>query len=172
MVNNLSIKSVANAFLQRSFEEQNFVTPMKLQKLTFLACGYYLAATGHSLITLPNERFKAWSYGPVSPCLYNEFKEFGGEIITREATELIIHQDGEMYYIPVPPANNDPTLKRIIDYVWNTYKSWTAFQLSDLSHQSGWAWERVRLANPNCNNLDIPDDYILKDFKPFVIRKD
>ncbi|QHJ76282.1 MAG: hypothetical protein [Caudoviricetes sp.] len=173
-MNNLSIKGVANAFLHRSFNEKNFVTPMKLQKLTFLAYGYYLTAieklgeTEKPLITERMERFQAWPYGPVSPCLYDEFKEFGGNVITRVAT-YPTPQNGRINYTPVPSADdNDPLLKLIIDYVWTTYKSWNAYQLSELSHQSGWAWERIRQAFPGFQNTDIPDSYIREDFKPLV----
>jgi uncharacterized phage-associated protein len=78
--------AVANRFLQLSFAEKRPIDHMKLQKLVFFAHGYYLAASkleAGDPVPLVDEYFEAWPYGPVSPRLYEEFKEFGRREITR-----------------------------------------------------------------------------------------
>ena len=63
-----SAKAIANAFLQRAFNEKKAIGQLKLQKLVYIAHGYYLALTGGN--PLVNEPFEAWDYGPVNRTLY------------------------------------------------------------------------------------------------------
>lgn len=54
---------------------QESLTPMKLQKLCYYAQGIYMATQdGEPLF---EEDFEAWTYGPVIPALYDEYKEYG-----------------------------------------------------------------------------------------------
>ncbi|MFT8522714.1 Panacea domain-containing protein [Gluconobacter oxydans] len=161
------IKGVANAFLRRSFDDDISVSPMKLQKLIFLAHGYYLAATGKPLV---EESFEAWPYGPVSEPLYQEFKSFGGEKIKEFASELSFDNEKELEYATVPPPNEEAA-RKVISFVWKKYHSWSARALSDLSHKEGWAWERTREENPGSRSIEIPNDYIKSDFLPLVSKK-
>ncbi len=161
------VKGVANAFLRRSFDDDVPVTPMKLQKLIFLAHGYHLAARNEPLI---EESFQAWPYGPVSEVLYQEFKNFGGGQIKELAEEVSFTDADEFEYMPVP-APSDEAARKVISFVWKRYNSWTARELSDLSHKEGWAWDRVRDASPGGRSVEIPDDYIKADFMPLVKKK-
>ncbi|MBV1825742.1 Panacea domain-containing protein [Komagataeibacter oboediens] len=164
------VKGVANAFLRRSFDDQQLVTHMKLQKLVYLAHGYHLAKTGNPLVC---EGFEAWPYGPVSSELYNEFKCFKGAPINQEATEIEVScGDDEDTYVEVPvpvrAADHDPDVKKVIDFVWKVYGSWKATELSDLTHKPGWAWEKARKIN---RTSQISNDDIKKDFLPFIKTK-
>lgn len=159
--------AVANAFLERSFDDGKSISPMKLQKLVFLAHGYYLGAKGQPLV---EEEFQAWPYGPVSQSLYREFKQFGGGPITQLGTEVCFTDDEEFDYRPVATPE-DEFAQRVISFVWDKYKDWKATELSDLSHQSGWAWERVRKRNPGQRSIDIPNLDIKTDFESLVTKK-
>src|SRR5947209_3400405 len=75
-------KAIANYFLDLAEAEAKSLTPMKLQKLVYYAHGWHLALTGRPLL---DEEIQAWSFGPVIRSLYNEFREFGAEPITRRA---------------------------------------------------------------------------------------
>ena len=59
---------------------QESPTPMKLQKLCYYAQGIYMA-NGELLF---EEDFQAWTYGPVIPALYDEYKEYGWRSIPDE----------------------------------------------------------------------------------------
>lgn len=157
-------KGIANAFLQRSFNGREKIEPMKLQKLVYLAHGYYLAATkGNPLI---NEAFEAWKYGPVVPSLYHEFKHCGAQPISELATEV----DFEKFdFEPVAAPESDKLVRDVIDFVWDTYKGWSGLKLSDLSHKPGWAWERTRTKHTiNLLNQDIDNQEIFSDFRALV----
>lgn len=52
----------------------------ELQKLLYLAQGFYLARTGEPLFT---EDFQAWRHGPVHSGIYHRFKNYGYHSINR-----------------------------------------------------------------------------------------
>jgi uncharacterized phage-associated protein len=64
MFGNYPIEAIANSILDECEKRGIRLTPMKLQKLLYLAHGYYVAITGQPLI---DEDFEAWKYGPVAP---------------------------------------------------------------------------------------------------------
>lgn len=152
-----SVKSIANAFLNRAALEGKKLTHLKLQKLMYYAVGYYLAAYGEPLV---DARFEAWDYGPVLPELYQEFREFRNRPITQLANDLD-WDTGEM--VPVPIPSGDKRVDHVVDYVWRTYSPYSALQLSDMTHNPGTPWEKTRKDNPGIRGVDIPDE-LLKDY--------
>lgn len=160
-------KAIANAFLQRAFNDKKSIGHMKLQKLVFLAHGYHLASTGG--IPLVNEPFEAWDYGPVCRSLYQEFREFGRQSINRLATE--VDWDAEVD-VPVAAPGDDKNAAKVIDFVYRAYADRSAFVLSDLTHKSGWAWDKTRQLDPfQLKNKDIDNNLIKVDFEPYMKRK-
>ena len=161
-----SPKSIANGLLQRAFNAKHPTSQLKLQKLSFLSHGYYLAFTDVPLI---NELFEAWDYGPVCRDLYQEFREFGREPITRLATDVDWDTSS---VLPVPEPADDPVASKVMDYVTKTYGNVSPFALSELSHKEGWAWDRARKSDKfKLKNIDISNDYIKEDFLPFIKKK-
>ena len=75
MVNALN---VANNILNKGFSENIDITPMKLQKLTYLVYKKYYQDTKKPLFSEP---FEVWKYGPVVRSLYDEFKKYKGNAI-------------------------------------------------------------------------------------------
>ena len=167
----MSVKGLANAFLQRGFNDEILITHMKLQKLSYLGYGYFLAVTGGNHILIPDkyEKFYAWRYGPVSPVLYDEFKEFGSKYITREAKEKT-YLNGKCYEIVTPSVDeyHDSRITEVINQVWRIYRTWTAHELSALTHQPGLAWDRVMQENGFDSSPLIPDQAIMQDFEAMV----
>lgn len=82
---------------------------MQLQKLVFLAHGYYLASTRG--VPLVDEPFEAWDYGPVCRNLYYEFRDFGRQPINRLATEVDWDAETE---IPVAAPSDDREANRVL----------------------------------------------------------
>ena len=160
-------KAIANAFLQRAFNDKKACGHLKLQKLVYLSHGYYLALTGG--VPLVNEPFEAWDYGPVCRSLYVEFRDHGKAPIDRLATE--VDWDAEQF-LPVPAPTSDATVNKVVDFVYTTYIDRSAFALSDLTHQPGWAWDKTRKADKfGLRNVDIPNDMIAEDFKSHIKPK-
>lgn len=160
-------KAIANAFLQRAFNDKKVVGQLKLQKLVYLAHGYYLALTNGT--PLVDEAFEAWDYGPVCRTLYYEFRDAGRDPLRRLATDLDWEADGEA---PVPAPTDDSNVNRVINFVYSTYIDRSPFALSDLTHKTGWAWDRTRQADTyHLKNKDIDNNWIADDFKPHMKSK-
>lgn len=147
------VRVVANRFLELAERDHVFLTPLKLQKLVYLAHGWSLVLRGKPLI---NQRIEAWRYGPVIPTLYHEFKEFRGSAIQRKANTTDELQ----------PLSTEAT--RLIDAVWGKYKSYSATQLSALTHEPGSAWDlTIQELSPLLFGPTpvIPDDLIAEEFQ-------
>jgi hypothetical protein len=81
---------------------------MKLQKLIYLAHGYYFAVTGCPLV---GEQFEAWQFGPVSPTIYHEFNRFSSSALKKgvRATRTVFCDDGSVEYVePLFPGEAPP----------------------------------------------------------------
>ena len=68
-VGKYSIFDIANWFLNK-----NNMTQKKLQKLCYYAQAWYYALKDKRLM---RSDFQAWVHGPVSPALYERFRDFG-----------------------------------------------------------------------------------------------
>lgn len=149
--------TVANYFLDLAEEEGKQLTPMQVQKLVYFAYGWYLALTGQILV---EEQVEAWPYGPVFPRLYYALKQYGGGPI-----------EGR---VPNPDSNSVTAIsesdKRILRRVWDVYGSWSAVQLSQLTHLPDGPWYNTRRQSLDRIGTDIPDsdirEYFLKKAHP------
>ena len=107
-----SVLEIANWFLSKE--------PMahkKLQKLCYYAQAWFITLKN---IRLCDAVFEAWVHGPVSPVLYERFKEFGYSTI-RIADNYI-------------PAIVESDIE-LLESVWQTYGGHTGNALEALSHK-------------------------------------
>ncbi len=141
---------VANALIEIAGEEGKKITPLQLQKLTYIAHGWNLAIYDEPLL---NESVRAWKYGPVIPSLYQEFKRFGDNPIDEAAQVLI---DDILFPAPLP---TDSDTNALLKKIWEVYGGLTAYQLSNLTHQSGTPWDKVSRKGTHINK-EIPDNVI------------
>ncbi|MDX6806441.1 Panacea domain-containing protein [Terrihabitans rhizophilus] len=158
-------KAVANAILEKSFQEKKPVSPLKLQKLLYYAHGYYSAAAGVPLIDQP---FEAWEYGPVVPSLYREFRHCGNSPINSLASDYSWELED---FCPVPPVSDDRKMRRVIDFVWEAYGDYSPIELSEMTHQPDSPWDRTRKKNKGIKNADISQEMIEAYFSPLVNKK-
>ncbi|MGA8142178.1 MAG: type II toxin-antitoxin system antitoxin SocA domain-containing protein, partial [Desulfobaccales bacterium] len=71
----ISCVDVAKYFLSLTDEESGeLISNLKLQKLVYYAQGFHLVFYDTPLFS---ERIEAWTYGPVVPDLYHEYKSHG-----------------------------------------------------------------------------------------------
>ena len=113
---------ISNWFLnenrkQMNFEDSEFISNLKLQKLLYYAQGCYLAKKDESLI---KEDFLAWEHGPVIRKIYDKFRTFGSTGI----------QYGEGYN-----DNLDEYTKVLLKKVYNRIGQYTEWKLRDITHQ-------------------------------------
>jgi uncharacterized phage-associated protein len=117
--------AVANYFVQKSINEQKPISPMKVQKLVYIAHGWHLAVTEEPLI---DDKVGAWPFGPVIGSIYKAFSQYA-----RRAIDRVI--DGNDL---VSPSEDTIT---ILDTVWEKYKNFSATELSNMTHQEGSPWQ-------------------------------
>ncbi len=136
--------AVANEFIKLARQAGKPVSPMKLQKLVYLAHGWHLAFAGRPLL---NEPVEAWQFGPVIPSLYHSLKNYGKTDIADLLTDpwdLYLGQSGQEYSIDdgLDPEEN-ALAKRIIKRIWDVYGGFSAVQLSNLTHNEDAPWSQT-----------------------------
>jgi uncharacterized phage-associated protein len=150
----LEVEDVAKTFVQLdALREDADVTPMKLQKLLYLAQANYLASTGRRLF---NEPVEAYKHGPV---VYRAWKMFPGN-------QIIATQDASSY----SDASALPEdVEAFIGQVWERYKDLSAAALRRLTHhQEPWTRNYVE----DAYRPEIPDADMVEFFRDKVPAKD
>lgn len=122
--------NVANNILERGFAENIDITPMKLQKLTYLVYKKYYQDTDRILF---QDRFEVWKYGPVVRSIYDAFKEYRGNAIKEYHKEA----DGSVFIVNEDASS---TFKTAINTIWDKYKLYDGIPLSAMTHKEGSAW--------------------------------
>jgi uncharacterized phage-associated protein len=120
----------------------------KIQKLTYIAYGVYLAATGDRLI---DEHPQAWPYGPVFPTTRRN--------LLRVDLNSICLDDPDLQEI-----STDKEACSLVALVYNTFGKWTAFALSEWSHKEGSPWEKTVSTQGFKWGGKIKDEYIKSYF--------
>ncbi len=126
--------SIANAFLDLAKEHGGEITPMKMQKLVYIAHGWRLAISDEKLIS---DRIEAWEYGPVIPPLYGVFKKYGRQSIKEHAKIVVNDVD-----IVAPPPR-DESVRSLLNTIWLTYGRLDGLQLSSITHKEDTPWEKT-----------------------------
>jgi uncharacterized phage-associated protein len=153
-----STSLVANAFLYKARQSGVQVSHMKLQKLVFFIHAWSLASTGASYV---DERPEAWPYGPVFGSLYHELKSFGSRDIDSYLMQMNSETGERQALIPV---FSDGAFWGLLDQVWNRYGSFSALQLSALTHESGGPWEQARQTHVGW----LPDEVVRDYYRPQI----
>ena len=135
--------AVANFFINKAKSEDDSITLMKLSKLVYIAHGWSLALLGEPLI---KESIEAWKFGPVIESLYHEFKRFGNRPIDLLAVEDEIQ---------------DKHILKLLNKIWDGYKEYSAYELSNWTHITNSPWDQVY--SPGERNKVI-DNGIIKDY--------
>ncbi len=151
-------KAVANHFLDLAESENEAISPMKIQKLVYIAHGWYLALTEKPLL---DEYVQAWKYGPVIPTLFHEFKRFGREAITEPATDF----DPRNNTFAKTIMSDDKYVKAILEKVYEVYGDFTAIQLSNLTHQPDTPWAETWAKSEGTRNVNIENELIKGHFQ-------
>lgn len=155
--------SIANYFIQKSFDTGVEITPMKVLKLVYIAHGWNLGLNGTPLI---NEAVQAWKYGPVVESIYKEFRTYGSSQITTLGTYFAIESFSDI--TPVLTDNNNSIL---LDKVWEVYKNYNGLQLSALTHQPGTPWDIVwnKMNANRATALIISNEIIKAHYKAKIL---
>lgn len=131
-VGKYSIFDVANWFLSKES-----MTHKKLQKLCYYAQAWCYALKRYKLT---DTTFEAWVHGPVSPALYERFKDFGYDTI-------------RMCGNFKPPFDGEDL--ELLESVWATYGDHTGNALEALSH-SELPWKAARQGYAKNERCSVP----------------
>ncbi|MDO5140703.1 MAG: DUF4065 domain-containing protein [Eubacteriales bacterium] len=131
-----SVYDVANWFLLKGN-----MTHKKLQKLCYYAQAWCYALKNYRLV---DSDFQAWVHGPVSPALYERFRDFGYEVIHAYVSQKVFFDEED---------------EALLNDVWDTYGDKTGNALEMLSHTE-YPWIEARRgysANERCNVIISPE---------------
>lgn len=127
---------------QAEQEIGDLMTNLRLQKLLYFAQGWHLARYGRPLF---DAEFKAWTYGPVVPSIYSQYKD----------------QKNQGILCPNPPADDaftDDEYALLLD-VAREYNNLSTARLVNLSHDAKGPWAQVP------QSFTIPQAEIQEYFK-------
>jgi len=128
----------------------------KIQKLTYIAYGSFLAIFDERLI---DEHPQAWPYGPVFPTTRVN-------LLKTDLNSISLEDDD------IQEISSDKDVVLLIDNIYRTFGSWPAFSLSEWSHKEGSPWEKT-VSSKNFRWGDrINDDYIKSYFTKIIVYKD
>jgi len=144
-----NVEDIAEWFLnknriQMNFEDSEYITNLKLQKLLYYAQGYFLAKEDTSLF---EEDILAWEHGPVVRKIYDKYKNNGSNGIK---------YDNDF------KAEIDSETERILEEVYNDYGQYTAWKLRNMTHEEE-PWKNT------LRNEVISKDKIKDYFKKKVV---
>ena len=158
-----SAKAVGNYFLDRY--RGHGITPLKLQKLVYLAHGWNFVFRPNVPL-IEDEHAEAWRYGPVFPSLYYEFRDLGRQPISRLATELELDpKDMKTVLTRVPRIpETDGVIHHFLGEIWRIYGGYSGVQLSELCHKPQSPWYTTRAQNPTLRNANIDNELIRRHY--------
>ena len=124
-------------------------TPMHVLKIVYLCHGWMLGINGEPLI---NEPVEAWTYGPVIPTVYHQYKKYGGGPVRAKPFD---RREGL-----------NPVMNELINSIESVYRSCTASQLSALTHQPETPWD-ITVRKSGIGSV-IPDDLIEEHYQKLL----
>ncbi|HFR5302679.1 TPA: Panacea domain-containing protein [Streptococcus equi subsp. zooepidemicus] len=133
-----SVYSIADWFLSK-----DSLTPKKIQKLSYYFEAWANALYGKSLIN--DTQFEAWVHGPVSPELYNKYREYKWQEVPQKEVDQNIYEKDAL---------------ELLESVWLTYGDKSANELEALTHsEEPWKKARVGLSETEVSNniIDVED---------------
>lgn len=150
------VRAIANWFIDRASRDNEEMTAMRLQKLTYIAHGWSLAFDE----PLVHEAVEAWQWGPVFRTVYREFREFGSNPINRLATAFegstLLEREINIEDYSSPDPNRT---SEFLEDVWDRYKGYSASELMNLTHRPGTPWHDVL----DENNGSLPRYAVISD---------
>ena len=147
---------VAWRMLKVAKEKDIQLSNLQLQKLVYIAHGYFLGWKSKPLVS---EAVVAWKYGPVLDQVYHEFKSFKDQKIPVDKIEDVITD-----------LDDDDDANTVIEGVLKLYGENDAISLVNLTHQPETPWDEVWNINDGCNKLsaEIPNDLIKNHFRKVI----
>lgn len=145
-----TIYDVANYFIKQSNnDEENSMTPLKLQKLCYYAQAWSLVWDGKELF---EDDFQAWVHGPAN---YDLFRKYQNACRNEVITEVDKNYNDDVF-------SKDQI--ETLNVVWEEYGKFTGKYLEQLTHQER-PWKETRGdLQPGMRCHDIIPKELMKEF--------
>lgn len=143
---------LANYYIEK-FGGDEGISHMKLQKLVYLAYGWWLSFYEKPLL---RETPEVWRYGPVFDSLYQTLRTKGREPINDRISPFF-EFSGEK------PAlkESDTKTANLLDWVWERYGELDGIALSEITHQPDTPWSAVVKSHEYKIPRNLPLDWDL-----------
>jgi uncharacterized phage-associated protein len=133
-----SAKHIALCLVNLSYEKNDPVSNLKLQKLLYYSQAWHLAFLKKPLF---NEEIEAWVHGPVVPEVFRTYR------------------DNRWARIPKREEFDFPEVRGHLEEVWRVYGGLTAYDLERLTHsEDPWKNARAGLAPDASSHVVISKD--------------
>lgn len=151
-LSNIHPSDVARYFLQRTFDDGELISPLKMQKLVYYAYAWTLVKNHKRLFS---EKIQAWPNGPVAPSLYKELKIYGSMPISEE----YLNGSNDV------SKNIPDEVIHTLDEVYEKYSVCSAFELVCLTHnEKPWRNARQGLKVNESSEIEIRDKDIIEEY--------
>ncbi len=125
--NTYNATDIANFLVFLMSDSQEDLTNMKLNKILYYAQGHYLQKTGKPLF---DDKIEAWTHGPVVKSVYQEYKEYSDNPISKYNEDRLDVIDDE--------------IKSYLVDVARVYGRYTAATLRNMTHKPKSPWAGTR----------------------------
>lgn len=134
---------IAHKILKRATIDDNgeLISNMKLQKMLYYMQGFHLAYFDNPLF---EEDIEAWMYGPVVPCVFEEYTANGKKGIEYDGPVVDLTKEEETLF----------------DKVYEVYVKYSAYGLMELTHK-----EKPWKCSPHGKGQIISKELIKSYFK-------
>ncbi|MBX2834978.1 MAG: DUF4065 domain-containing protein [Micavibrio sp.] len=140
--------AVANYFVQKGMDESIPISPMKVQKLVYIAHGWHLALLDEPLI---EDKVGAWPFGPVIGSIYKAFSTYAKNYI-----QTLAQSNGQ----DISLNNVSTETTNLLDEVWDGYKKFSATKLSNMTHENNSPWDLTYVEGRS----NIIEDNLIKSY--------
>ena len=151
-----------NRFIEKAFGAG--VEHMKLQKLTYISYGWWLAFEDDPII---HEQPQVWKLGPVFNSMYFSLRQHGSQSINAVQRDLPLQ--------PAPKVDfDDDSVLDLIDWVWDRYNHLNSYELSDLTHKPNSPWYKTAAEHSFSvpRNFPIPVQIIKNHYRRLAAEND
>ena len=144
--------AVADKLIRLSLQDENLITPMQAQKLTYF-CHAWMLGLGHG--PLFQDAVESWQYGPVIRSVYHALKHHGSSAISD----------------PLLPQQDDfsPVEDGIIKAIWRLYGGIDGIQLSRMTHAEGSPWHQIY--HNGGPQSQIIHNHIIRDYYAEIVER-
>ena len=142
-----NVLDVAHYIVKYCNEHNYNISNLKLQKLLYFVQAYFLVKSGGRESCF-KEKIEAWSFGPVVPEAYYEYRQYGSLDIPYSKTKNKLNKNLEIEKNPYDENIISNNSKEYIESVVEHFKNSSASDLVELTHRQA-PWKNAFI--PFCN---------------------